>query len=233
VNCERVLTLLEDYHYGEADRRLAAEVEAHLAACAECRSRLQILEQEDELYGSYSESLNRGLEVNPAMWDAIRPALAKEAPETVVAPSAWLPGLFAILPKARLARYAVFAAVVASLSIVGTLLTLRMFAPVEDRGANDRYAGSGSSLEAALHSVQRAETEYLQAIRILSDIVDRQKPSLDPGKRAELDRNLRALDLAIVKARQEYQAHPLDPELGFSMLAAYREKVELLQEAAS
>jgi len=63
--------------------------------------------------------------------------------------------------------------------------------------------------------------------------VDKQKETLGSGQRAQLERNLAVLDQAIARARQAYHAHPSDPELGFYMLAAYREKVELLEELAT
>ena len=233
MNCEKVLTLIEDYHYGELSGDLASQVASHLTSCTNCARELEALIQEEALLRSYSDSLERNLDVRPGMWQAVQ---ARQVPER--ARRSALPALIAYfegwLPGSRLARYAIFAAVVACISVGGTLLTLRMLTPVsQERVSDTQYSSSRDGLEAALHSVQRAETEYLEAIRILSAIVDKQKETLDAGQRAELERNLRVLDQAIVKARQAYHAHPSDPELGFYMLAAYREKVELLEELAT
>lgn len=230
MNCEKVLTLIEDYHCGELSAELASEVASHLHACPNCTRELETLAAEDELFHSYSESLDRNIDVKPRLWHSVRATLESEhargSGQRLY--SAWLEGW---LPGSRVARYAMFAAVVACISVGATLLAVRMFAPVpQEHVSNVDRSSSPNSLEAALQSVQRAETEYLEAIRILSAIADRQKETLDPGKQAELDRNLKVLDQAIAKARQAYHAHPSDPELGFYMLAAYREKVELLEE---
>jgi anti-sigma factor RsiW len=226
MNCEKVLDLIEDYHYGELSAEVASEVASHLHSCRSCTRELEALVAEDELFHSYSESLDRNIDVKSRLWHSVRGRLASEH-----ARGSGLPWFFAWLPDSRLARYAVFASVVACISVGATLLTVRMFAPApQEHVSNVDHSSPPNSLEAALQSVQRAETEYLEAIRILSAIVDKQKETLDPGQRAKLDRNLKVLDQGIAKARQAYRAHPSDPELGFYMLAAYREKVELLEE---
>ncbi len=232
MNCKKVLTLIEDYHFGGLSQELAAEVASHLNSCTGCSRELESLVREEQLYHSYSGILERDLEIRPFMWQAVRSGLQKKADSRT-----GLKSLLTVfedwLPQSRAARYAVFAAFVACISIGGTLLAVRMLAPAAPERASSASLTPGSGLEAALQSLQRAETEYLGAIRILSAIVDKQKESLDPAQRAELERNLRALDQGIARARQAYHAHPSDPELGFYMLAAYREKVELLQELAT
>jgi len=221
---------MEDYRYGELDSELACEVASHLDSCASCARSWEALVQEEALFHSYSESLEHNLNVRPGMWQAVRAGLVSEQTRL----PAWIAYLEGWLPGSRLARYAIFAAVVACISVGGTLLTLRMLTPAsQERASDSGYTSSRDGLDAALRSVQRAESEYLEAIRILSAIVDKQKETLGSGQRAQLERNLAVLDQAIARARQAYHAHPSDPELGFYMLAAYREKVELLEELAT
>ncbi len=223
MNCKEALPLIEDFHFGELNRKSAAQVAAHLSSCPNCARALQALVDEERIYQSYSRALERDIEARPLEWHRVRSGLQ------VVRTPATRPSFFAFLegwlPGSRPLRYAVFAAFVACISIGATLFAVRMFAP--------SVPPSSNSLEAALQSVHRAEAEYLEALRILSAIVEKQKESLDPAQRAELERNLRALDEGIALARQAYHAHPSDPELGFHMLTAYREKVDLLQELAT
>jgi len=226
MNCEKVLALIEDYHCGELSAELASLVTSHLQACPKCSLELKTLAAEDNLFHSYSESLDRNIEVKPRLWHSVRATVESEH-----ARGSFFARLEGWLPGSRVARYAMFAAVVACISVGATLLAVRIFAPApQEHASNIERPSPPNSLEAALQSVQRAETEYLEAIRILSAIADKQKETLDPIKQAELDRNLKALDQEIVRARQAYHAHPSDPELGFYMLSAYREKVELLEE---
>jgi hypothetical protein len=81
------------------------------------------------------------------------------------------------------------------------------------------------SLQNALLAIQRAEREYVEAIRVLSGIVEVHKTSLDPKLAAELERNLKAIDEAIASTQKAYHEHPTDPELAQYMLAAYQKGV--------
>jgi hypothetical protein len=94
-------------------------------------------------------------------------------------------------------------------------------------------SSGAKSLDAALRSIQRAEQEYLDAIRVLSAIVEKEKATINPGALAEFQRNLKMIDEHIAAARSAYYAYPSDPELAFYMLAAYSRKVEMLQDLAS
>jgi hypothetical protein len=238
VNCREFRSVIEDYHYGDLKAEVASEAQSHLSACSACSLELNLLADEDRLLRAYSESLQRHLDVSPAMWQRLRSGIqGEDASESTSSRwnlsgrisqiSAWFVG-------SSLVRNMAFATVVAVLSIVGTLVAVRIFTPPQPRQhAASEDVPSQNSLEAAIRSVQRAELEYVQAIKLLSDMVDVQKDKLNPGQRAELERNLKAIDEAIAKARQAYHAHPDDPELGFFMLAAYREKVDLLQEIAT
>ena len=89
------------------------------------------------------------------------------------------------------------------------------------------------SLEAAVRALQRAERDYIDAIQVLSDIVEKRKPTLEARLLKELEQNIRAADASIEATRRAYYSHPSDPYLAQRMLTAYRQKVELLQELVS
>jgi hypothetical protein len=104
--------------------------------------------------------------------------------------------------------------------------------PSDQKSAVEDPAGD-KGLEAAVRAIQRAEQEYLQAIQVLSAIVDQRKSTLQAGLVQEMERNLKSIDESIAATRQAYYSHPSDPYLAQYMLAAYSKKVELLQELAS
>jgi hypothetical protein len=244
VSCKDILRHIEDFYFGELDEKTAQEVQSHLRSCRECGRALEDLSVEDKTYQAYTEALDRGLEVSPHIWRRIQAQIGTCRPETSWRHPLGRIGRFldGILPRSVVLRQAVFAAVIVVLSVGTTLLTVHYYR-TREAGIDDqplvrtsdrlRYGGSQNSLEAAIGSIQRAERDYNNAIEILSKIVDKRKPSLDPQFVAELERNLKAIDESIAGTRSAYHAHPTDPELAHYMLTAYEKKVELLLEVAS
>jgi hypothetical protein len=76
MKCEECLPLLEEFADGEVDRQTSDSMGAHLAACAECAEAFDALQAEQEMYLRY----DRGLEVSPAMWEAVRERIAEAPP---------------------------------------------------------------------------------------------------------------------------------------------------------
>ncbi len=230
MSCEAIRNLLEDYCCGELDLAERGRVEAHLSSCAACSRELRPLSAEGRLYQDYQEGLERGLQVPTGMWQSIRGAIQLEQP----ASGLWHRIVRAILPASPVLRQTVFAAALIVLSVGATLLAVRYYgsgSPPERAGL--RPAAQRTTLEDALRSIERAEQEYTDAIRVLSDMVDRRKGTMDPRLVAELEANLRAIDESIAATRKAYHEHPTDAELAHYMLAAYSMKVELLQEITS
>ena len=241
MNCKDILLQMEDFHSGEMDEKTASKVRAHLRLCRECSRALEALCTEDKLYGAYSEALEQGLEVPPQMWQSIQRYIAASASKSRwrAAADSLIGFLVGLLPRSDLLRQTVFATVIVVFSVGATLLSVHLYrireAGLEDRQtAGTRDAGdSRNSLETAVRSIQRAERDYNDAIAVLSKIVDRRKPSMDPRFVVEIERNLKTIDESIAATRAAYHAHPSDPELAQYMLTAYEKKVDLLLELAS
>jgi len=193
---------------------------------------METLDAEEQLYSQYRSDLDRQLEVPPWMWGRVRRALDKPEPARG---SKWLSALAQYLPQSAVARQALFAAALIVLSVGATLVAVRYFDGARGAPAGILALGGTNerTLEAALQSIQHAEQEYLDAIRVLSDIVEQRKSTLDPRLVAELEASLKAIDKSIADTRRAYHEHPADAELAHFMLAAYSKKVELLQEIAS
>lgn len=238
MKCRHVLSLLESYHDGELGRRRADRVRAHLAACSSCARQLAALEAESNLFRRYLEGLEGELRLQPEVWERLSAAMGEVG---VRRRAGRLAGSFARLPLPS-ARQLALVATVAVISVAATLVAVRFYPwsgtgpsgkPEISQRVPQHGAGGQGSLESALASIRRAEQEYQQAIRILSEIVEKRKASLDAAAVAEFERNLRAIDEAIEATRAAYYARPSDPDLALFMLAAYGRKVELLQELAS
>lgn len=242
MKCADVLSILEDYQDGELGKRRAGQVESHLLSCPTCARALALLKAEEGLYLRYAERLERDLPVRPEIWASVSARigdLAGEGRRPPVNTGRILGILSSLLPASPVARQVLIAAAVAVISVGATLIAVRFYGkgqgevPSVAQKVPDTRGGDQTSLESALRSIQRAEQEYLQAIRILNEIVEKQKSSLDPRLVAELKQNLKIIDQNIAATRAAYYAHPSDPDLAHYMLAAYDRKVELLQELAS
>ncbi|NWG14318.1 MAG: hypothetical protein HXY20_12380 [Acidobacteria bacterium] len=223
MKCEEVRPHLEDLCAGELESDLSGRVMEHAQACVECRRELDLLKAEDRLYRSYAAHLGCRLSNETALWGRVSARLRSGER----APSGMTGALRSFFSPRRVA----YALVLVVLSVAGTLVTVGILQDSESRTAS--RISDDRDLESAMRSIARAEREYLEAIRLLSGIVEKRKPSLDPELVAELERNLKAIDENIAATRQAFREHPSDPELALYMLAAYAKKVEILQEIAS
>ena len=243
MKCTKVNDLLSDYHHGELDSRTAAEVSGHLRTCAACAAAISSLENETRAYEAFAVAEASSLQIGPRTWESVcaRVAQASVYPEEKGRPHYSNSTYFSL---SRLGQQAAFAAVLVTLSVAGTLIAVRYWPsppesmPRQQRGAADgpragRPDSKRNALEDALLAIQQAEQDYIQAINLLSSIVEKRKSSLDPRLAAALERNLRAIDQAIDSTRKAYRDRPQDPERALYMLRAYARKVELLQELVS
>jgi hypothetical protein len=231
MKCDRIASLIEDYHYGELEQPESAEVAAHLQACASCRRVLASLERETTLYENYGAAVEKDLGSSPVLRQGVQPAPAAAGAGVVPGRRGWRD---AMGPGHGWAVQAIAAMVLVAVSVAGTLLYVERRQPAESRISQENVAldvtTGDSSLNEALKSIQRAEQDYLKAIQQLNALVEKQKPSLEPRIYAELQVNLRMIDGHIAATRKAYYAHPQDAELALYMLAAYSKKVALLQD---
>lgn len=84
----------------------------------------------------------------------------------------------------------------------------------------------------AMQKIQRAERDYVDAIKVLNAAVSKRKSTFDPRLLAAFEKNLTIVDGMIAQTRKAYGDHPGDPEIAQYMLLAYAKKVELLRELA-
>jgi hypothetical protein len=232
MKCAEIENLMEDYHYGELNEKLTLQVEAHLAGCPGCSRILESLQAEDGIYREYKKVLDRALEVHPSSWDKIR---VKAAARSRL--PAWT-GLSQAFKPYAIAQQALFASILVLISVSATLWVVRHFderrtVAIQRSYPNQIRPVEPKDLETAILSIQKAEQEYIRAIQILDGIVEKRRSTLNPVLAAELERNLKAVDELVASTRKAYHAHPADPELAHYMLAAYKKKVDLLQELAS
>jgi plasmid stabilization system protein ParE len=203
---------------GELSGRQAARLERHLASCGECRA---LLEDLRSIAGDAAKLDSP--EPSERVWRNIRTGLAaadlKPARERL--DSARRP-LFGFSLPAR--RYADVAALAVVLVVSGVVVGLRL-------GRQGTPAGSDKGEKYTLAKLDEAERYYQQAIKSLSEAFTSEKGALAPQVAELFDRNLSVIDATIQACRRAVLEEPDDLELRNYLLAAYTQKVTLLDSA--
>jgi hypothetical protein len=129
MNCERCQTELEDFLYGESSERLAGEMRAHLADCADCAAVRDELELENQLFTQFYEQT--AIEPTGEMWDAIRDRIAAEPVRQLQAEAkhqeklGWWQSLIGGLLTPVVMRQAALALLLVALSVTATVFLMK------------------------------------------------------------------------------------------------------------
>ena len=203
---------------GDLEGRKAARLERHLDACGDCRA---LVEDFRKIAGAAANLDTPGPSDN--VWKNIRAELAitdrKPARERLRLRPHPLFGLS--VPALRYAGVAALAVVlVASGVVIGTRL-----------GRQGTPAGPNARERYTLAKLDEAEGHYQAAIRALSEAFAAQKSMLVPQVVELFDRNLAVIDATIKACRAAVLEEPDDLQARNYLLAAYTEKVTLLDSA--
>lgn len=224
---------------GDLDPAVRAEVERHLAACAECRAVRADLEAlrasaaaqahvvatpSTDLWPGIAARLAGPREVAPP----VTPVVDRPAPTVV-----WYRRRFSVgLPELALA--ASLAAAVG-----GTLLWPRApgtagsdAAPAPATAPVVAQLDSLDTDDARVTPVNFADAQFDAAVTDLERVLREQRDRLDPRTVIVLERNLRVIDDAIAEARQALATDPANSLLNAHLAGARQRKLELLRRAA-
>ena len=208
---------LDDRLDGWVDRTLPEEqrleVEAHLAACPECR------EQERRLRRllSHASALPRSVSPPRDLWPGISRRIERGR---VWSRGSWQPVL------------AVAAAVVAALGAV--VFWQQPPPPVHTVVVASPAAGSQHSIRPA--SVQMdpgliaMERDYQAAANALLAVLQERKDDLEPETLANVERNLAVIDAALAEVHRALEKDPARPELGRMLVSTHRKRVDILRK---
>ena len=203
---------------GELSGRQTARLERHLASCGECRA---LAEDLRAIVGDAAKL--DAPEPSDRVWKGIRAVLAaadlKPAREGLDPARRPLFGLS--LPALR---YAGVAALAVVLVASGLIVGLRL-------GRQGTPAGSDRGEKYTLAKLDEAEGHYQAAIKSLSEAFASEKGALVPQVVELFDRNLAVIDATIQACRRAVLEEPDDLQARSYLLAAYTEKVTLLDSA--
>jgi anti-sigma factor RsiW len=203
---------------GELDPRRAARLDRHLAECGECRALLADLRR---IVGGAAEI--EGPEPSDEVWRNIRAGLEARALPTSAegAPLDRRPLFGLSLPAVR---YAGAAALALVLVVSGLVIGRRL-------GRQDVRMSPEEREAYTLAKLDEAQNHYEQAVRALGEAFAAEKGALDPQVAELFERNLAVIDSTIQACRAAVRAEPDDLEARNYLLAAYTQKVALLDSA--
>ncbi len=208
---------LDDRLDGWVDRSLPEEqrleVQAHLAACSECR------EQERRLRRllSHASALPRSVSPPRDLWPGISRRIERGR---VWSRGSWQPVL------------AVAAAVVAALGAV--VFWQQPPPPVHTVVVTSPAAGSSHSIRPASLQMDPGliamERDYQAAANALLAVLQERKDDLEPETLANVERNLAVIDAALAEVHRALEKDPARPELGRMLVSTHRKRVDMLRK---
>lgn len=207
-----------------ADERVACD--AHLTACAGCRTVLA------ELQAVIADA-RQDPEQAPAadLWPAIASRIGtQDLPARVLA----------LRPARRLSFSITELALAASLLMavsagVSWLIATRPAPSLQPEAMYPMVMAEGEPFappSAGLKLANFADAEFDAAVIDLERILIEQRDTLDPRTVRVLERNLQAIDDAIRQSRQALEADPANPFLNSHLADARQRKLALLRQAA-
>jgi hypothetical protein len=205
---------------GELSERGATRLERHLAACADCRAL-----QADLLRIVHGAAGLAVPEPSEKVWLKIRAGLTagQAEPASRRSGDARRPAFGLGLPALRTAGVA---AAALFLVILGVVVGLRLGRP-----ASSAPVGPEAREKYTLAKLDEAERFYQQAITSLSEAFAAGKGTLAPQVAELFERNLSVIDTTIQACRRAVLAEPDDLDARNYLLAAYTQKITLLDSA--
>ena len=213
MRCGKARKVISEYADGGLDARRRARLESHLEECAGCRGLLDDFRAMKEAAGRLESP-----EPDDAVWLRIKARLGTAGPRQPApsrAPFGWSPTFARLAATAALALF-----LVASGVYVGTRLGRRgvTMTPAE----RARYT---------LAKLDEAENHYREAIRALGEAFAAQKGGMMPEVAAMFEKNLSVVDGTIQACRKAVAEEPEDVQARNFLLAAYMDKMNILDAA--
>lgn len=207
---------LSAYLDDELDAAARGRVEAHLAACAECRATLEDLQQ--------VVRRARTLDDRPPirdLWTGIASRIGSADTSDVV-PLASRRRRFAF----SVPQLAAAAVLLAAMSTGATVLLTR-------HGPTAVASDTTLTVRTAALPAQGMVASYDAAIRDFQLALDARRSQLDTGTVRVIEQSLAVIDMAIAQARSALARDPNNPYLNSHLQRAFDRKLDLLRQVAS
>jgi anti-sigma factor RsiW len=211
---------LSEYVDGELAPEERRELDAHLAACAACRSTLEELRAVAARAAALEDRL-------PAvdLWPAVARGIGAGEPGVVPLASGGRRArrLAFTLPQLAAAAIALMAVSGGSVWLAGARAPAAAPALATSAAAAPRGAVAPAALTPA---------GYDAAVRDLETVLAQNRGRLDTATVHVLEHNLHLIDAAIAECRRALAADPASPYLNAHLADTMQQKLELLRQAA-
>jgi hypothetical protein len=217
--CKQCQELLSEYIDGALELGEQVNLERHLADCEPCRAvrddLLQIVH--------FSQQLPLQSPSTP-LWPRIQSGVEELKPSLWVWPLRWFASLRMRNFNLSVPQIIAGAAALTIVVSIGAIVSRRDSVPVALSTDTTSVAPSDVT------PLSKADIQQIEKqINRLSETVEQQKDSWDPALRTAYERNLLYIDQSLVECRHQLKDNPADDVSQELMLAAYREKVRLLE----
>jgi predicted anti-sigma-YlaC factor YlaD len=213
MRCTKAKKLISEYIDGSLDARKIAGLEQHLDRCPDCRELFkdfQTITRDAKQLGEVSPS--------PHAWLKIRERLTTEGQTVLTLPTRKREGF--AFPKLK---YALSSALV--LVVIVGIVIFGLWYMKGREGLEGLDAQSHT-----LAKLAEAEHHYQLAVKALWEAVSSQEGSLDPQVAEVFQTNLEIIDMSIAACKEAVLSEPEDIDARNYLLAAYKEKVDFLNE---
>lgn len=219
MSCKQCQELLSEYIDGALELGEQVNLERHLADCEPCRAvrddLLQIVH--------FSQQLPLQSPSTP-LWPRIQSGVEEFKPGFWSLPVRWFARLGMLNFSLSAPQIVAGAAALTIVISIGVIVSRRDIPPVVSSTNATSVAPNGVT------PLSKTDMQQLESrISRLSETVEQRKDSWDPALRTAYERNLLYIDQSLVECRHQLKDNPSDDVSQELMLAAYREKVRLLE----
>lgn len=217
MKCAKAKRMISDYIDKGLNDRQNARLERHFQKCPDCR---KVLEDFQKIAASSREL--EEVVPSPQAWLKLKARLIPEEQKVLVFKPEKREKFQLVFMPTKL-KYALSAGLVLAFVSGAVMLGLKFRAGVDVLGKKDPKAY-------ALAKLDEAERHYKKAIKALWAAVSAQKESMTLEIAEVFRKNLKIIDASITDCRQIVLQEPDNMDARSFLLAAYREKMDFLQE---
>ena len=218
--CKQVGPLLSELRDGSLDEARTRAVRGHLLECRACRAEAEAI---DDIAAAAS-SLGT-LDPPASVWEGIAARLDQEEIAYSRRPRLWW--WWQEWRRTLLAGSGILAAA----AVVMALWVRDRHVPVAATPEKPVVLDSAAVINAAIDEIKLAEDGYTKAIEELRAVVGEEKAKWPAEMQVAFERNLTDIDAAVERLRTAARRAPDNPSAQEALYAAYRRKIDYLQEA--
>jgi len=207
MRCKKAKKIISDYIDGELDSSKRSSLEEHLETCEECQKFME----DYKSIARTAQELEAG-SPSPYVWTRIKQGVKAQTPPTEARKRMWRWS-----PELKYAVGVLSLLVVVGAAVIGITYL-----------GNQKGVSPFGKQGKVIANLKQAEKHYKKAIESMMEAVEAQENGMDPEVARVFQTNLELIDSSISACQQAVFSDPQDIESRNILLAAYKEKADLL-----